>query len=43
VAERDQRPVQGRDGDEAAEASPRDVLEEHPLDRIAAAELEDLV
>ena len=31
------------DGEEPAEAPARDVLEEHPLDRVARTELEHLV
>ena len=42
MAERDQSVVLLQAG-EAAEPAPRDVLEEHPLDRILGAEAEDLV
>jgi hypothetical protein len=31
------------DAAEPAEAAARDVLQEHPLDRVAGAELEDVV
>ena len=43
VAERDERRVLVLDGEEPAEAPARDVLEEHPLDRVARTELEHLV
>jgi hypothetical protein len=42
VAERDQRLVT-LDRGELAEAAPRDVLEEDPLDRLLRAEREDLL
>jgi hypothetical protein len=42
VAERDQRVVT-YDRGELAEAAPRDVLEEDPLDRLLRAEREDLL
>jgi hypothetical protein len=42
VTKRDQR-VAARDRGELAEAAPRDVLEEDPLDRILRAELQDLL
>jgi hypothetical protein len=41
MAERDQHVVT-RDRGELAEAAPRDVLEEDPLDRLLRAEREDL-
>ena len=43
VAERRQVPSSSASGDEAAETAPRDVLEEHALDRLARAELEHLL
>jgi hypothetical protein len=43
VAERDEGRVLVLDGEEPAEAPAGDVLEEHPLDRVARTELEHLV
>src|SRR5262249_38724071 len=43
VAERIERAVAPLDGIEAPEAAPRDVLEEHALDRVARAEVEHLL
>jgi hypothetical protein len=42
VAERDERAVVPQPG-EAPEAAPRDVFEEHALDRILRAEGQDLL
>ena len=43
VAEGLERAVRPLRRDEAAEVAPGDVLEEHALDRVAAAELQHLV
>src|SRR5206468_5425836 len=43
VAERTEPAVVAFDSVEAAEAAPGDVFEEHPLDRLARAELEHLL
>ena len=42
VAERGQ-PLTVADGGEPSDPSPRDILEQHALDRVLGAELEDLV
>jgi hypothetical protein len=42
VTERDQH-VATRDRGELAESTPRDVLEEDPLDRLLRTELQDLL
>src|SRR5262249_47836642 len=43
VTQRAQLPVTIRDRDKAAEPAPRDVLEEHALDRVVGAEREHLL